>query len=249
MEVFLKERNADKLTFRQIHNRLRKLWTIAHEDDPSIGLIRAEISKLPDAVIRHIEHRAPRIVSLLSGAERLREVVMAGRKTIKVQDIQTRSWAANGGFRAWAQYAKASLLVPATSVLTAEGGRMVAGRIRGGDSRSKPHVEPVILGVTRGAEDEKPKGGRPLADPAQNLVQNLALDWLLTTGSSPKSGRSDRQDFGELVYAVFSWAANPDNSSQNAASAHAEYALRTYWERYRKAKALGEERKRSQLKR
>ena len=28
LDVFLKEHNADELTFRQIHDRLRKLWSL-----------------------------------------------------------------------------------------------------------------------------------------------------------------------------------------------------------------------------
>jgi hypothetical protein len=64
LDVFLRERNADELTFRQIHDRLRKLWFLAQDDDAPVGLIRAEIKKLPDAVIAYLERRAPRVVAI-----------------------------------------------------------------------------------------------------------------------------------------------------------------------------------------
>lgn len=236
MDVFLNERKADKLTFRQIHDRLRKLWFLVQKDDPPVGLIRAEIDKLPDAVIEQIELRVPSVVSALYGEDRLRKVTMAGGKTIDVKDIRTRSWAANGGFRVWTQHADPSLLVRAAALLTAEGGRIVLGRSRGKGKRSRPQFEPDILGVTKGADDEKPKGGRPRADPAQNLVQNLAIDWLLATGSPPEPSRSDQTGFGKLIYAVFSWTAATDNACQDAASGKAEYALRDDWRRFSEAK-------------
>jgi hypothetical protein len=243
MVVFSEENKADRLPFRQIHDRLRRLWFLANADDPPIGQIRAEINKLPDTVIGEIERRAPRILSVLCDNDGLRKVSMAGGKTIKIEDIQTIQWTENGGFRAWAQNAKASLLLRAVSVLTGGGGRMVEGRSRGKGKRSQPHFEPEILGVTRGADNEKPKGGRPRVKPAENLTRNLAIDWRSVTGSPPEPGRSDRTGFGELVYLVFSWAAAPDDASQDAASAKAEYSLRDYWERYRKAQALDAERK------
>ena len=128
-----------------------------YKDDPPVGLIRAEIDKLPNSVVKQIERRAPRIVTTLYG-NRPREIVMAGGNTIKVEDIEMERWAANGGFRAWAQHADRSLLERAVRILTADGGRFVEGRSRGRGKRSESHFEPQILGVTRGVKDERQKG-------------------------------------------------------------------------------------------
>ena len=244
LDAFSRERNSDGLTPRQIRDRLRKLWFLAYEeDDPRVGLIRAEIDKLPNSVVKRIERRAPRVVATLYG-DRPHNVAMAGGKTIKIEDIQTRSWADNGGFRAWAQKADGSLLGTAVRILAGGGARIVEGRSRGGGKRSKPNVEPQILGITRGVKDERPKGGRPRAENNKSLVRNLAIDWHSATGSPPEPGRSGLTGFGELVYAAFSWAAAADNVSQDAASASAEFALRAYWESHREAKALDKKRER-----
>jgi hypothetical protein len=239
MEVF-KALDSAEIPISQIHDRLRKLWLLAqqNERDPPIEKIRATIKEMPDAVIKQIERRVPRVLSSIYGDDWPDDIAMADGKTIKVQEIQTESWTANGGFPAWAEnVADSSLLVRAVSGLTTEGGRMVAGRTRGKGKRSHSHFEPTILGVTKGANEKKRKGGRPRDDAAQTLVQNLALDWSIATDHLPKPSRSDT-GFGELVHSVFSWTATTDNTAQDVASGRASYALRAYWKSYRTTKTL-----------
>jgi hypothetical protein len=97
-------------------------------------------------------------------------------------------------------------------------------------------------------KDEQLKGGRPRAEANKSLVRHLAIDWLSAIGSPPRGGRTDRTDFGALVHTVFSWAAAPDNDSQDAASASAEFALRAHWKSHREARALDKKRKKAREK-
>lgn len=122
-------------------------------------------------------------------------------------------------FIEWADSASGEKVIRAIQVLS--GARLVPGRRRPNEKRSHRHVEPVILGQAHGAVDIKPKGGRPVAEPRQMLITNLAFDWLGATGSMPQPGRSDHTGFGQLAYFVFDWLHEPG----------AERAMRDYWRR------------------
>jgi hypothetical protein len=116
----------------------------------------------------------------------------------------------------------------------AQGGMVLPGRRRGPERRSQRRYEPLILGVTRGAPN-KPSGpakganiaaeprmignGRARDDAALTLIAMLALDWVRATGKVPRSGRSDKTPFGDLVHQVFGWLELPDATG----------ALRRYW--------------------
>jgi hypothetical protein len=90
---------------------------------------------------------------------------------------------------------RATGLFRAIRVLSAEGGRLVPGRTRASGKRSKPRLEPVILGQARGASGAEPKGGRRREDARHDLVMRLAVDWYLGTGVMPESGRSGEYNF------------------------------------------------------
>ena len=113
-------------------------------------------------------------------------------------------------------------LVRVLRLITANGAAAVAGRSRSNGLKSRPLLEPMILGVVRGSPDASTsrllQGRRP-AD-IDNLVMLLAIDWLQAAGKSPGSGRSGGKPFGELVHHVFGWLGK---------EVGAEPALRRYW--------------------
>jgi hypothetical protein len=203
--------DADRMTFRDKHDRLRELWLSTYSHAP-VADIRDRLEKLPAMVMEEIDRRAPYVISRLFPSH---SVV---------------SWQALGGFRVWARQASDDDLMRAVRVLTASGARWVKGRSRSGGKRSRPRVEPDVMGVVRGAASTH-GSGRPRLEPNVRLVMHLAIDWLLCTGQFPKRGRSDFKGFGKLIYEVFGWLAPPDDTSQERAHANAEYALRTYWDR------------------
>jgi hypothetical protein len=184
--VFLADRAASSGTDRERHDALRRLWSLAHSDDPPVGIIRGLVARLPKRALDYIDLRAVNLISRLFPGQSVA-----------------------GGFQAWARDAAGSDLVKAIGALCAEGGRIVPGRSRGRGKRSEPALEPMILGQVRGSGDTGPSGGRPRHDEQDSLVQNLAVDWLRATGRLPQSGRSDHTGFGELVHGVFDWADEP----------------------------------------
>ena len=220
------------LSYRQRHDALRTLWRLAHESDPRVGVIRAHIKSLPKQAMDYIDYRAPHVVPRLEALWRERRHAARHpppdpsrppprRRWISAASVDADEWQKRGGFRAWASKAPRELLVEVVATITAEGGRVVPGRSRGAGKREKPYVEPLILGVARGAPGEKPEGGRPSDDARQRLVRQLACDWLHATKILPESGRSDHTGFGDLVHSVFQWIeSSPDE---------AEYVLRQYW--------------------
>lgn len=193
--AFLAERNAES-TPRENHDALRALYVLAHEDDCPVGQLRARLGTLPKEALDYVSSRAVHLIPRLFPDETLA-----------------------GGFLAWAATADREKLVEAVRVLGAEGGRLVAGRKRGPGKRSRPKLEPSIMGHVRGVGDSEAKSGRPGKAAQDKLVMHLALDWLRATGREPPRGRSDRTGFGDLVHSVFGWLG------ENGA----DQALRRYW--------------------
>jgi hypothetical protein len=173
-------------SFRQIHDALRALWLLAHDNDASPALIRARLSKLPAAALRYMDDRARHIIPNFFPGHSIED-----------------------GFLAWAKAAKPQQLIEAVAVISAHGARVVFGRSRGGGKRSGRRLEPLILGEVRGGTDHRRQGGRPPARRRDQLVMHLALDWYTATEAMPKAGRSDRTGFGDLVHAVFDWNDEP----------------------------------------
>jgi len=171
---------------------------MSRDDDPAIAVLRARIKGLPRKAVEHMDRRAPIVIAHLFPTE----------------PPVTR-------FQQWATDADPAMLIAATRALSAEGGRIVPGRSRGAGKRSKPRLEPRIMGEVRGAGAGRHRGGRPTNEDHRTLIMHLALDWLLATGEPPKPGRSDGTGFGELAHNVFEWLTLPEGSPA--------HALRQYW--------------------
>ena len=196
-------------TLREAHDALRSVWRLAHQDGPSIGLLRIRVKALPEGAIAYVNGRAKRLITRLFPGD-----------------------SADTGFLAWAERADGEKLVRALQILTAEGGKL-ADRSRGRGKRSQSHLEPMIFGKVRGIGAKKCKGGRPSKDAQHELVMNLALDWTSATGNPPEPGRSDRTGFGDLAHSVFQWLL-PEEQAAGAAS----YALRWHWSEVKKAHSV-----------
>ena len=198
MRIFCEAANTRKVTFRARHDALRDLWHLLSRPSPPDRVIRNHVSRLPAAVMAVLDRRAlrhwPRL-ELNSPPE--------------------------GGLQAWVKTAPAAELVALLRLLVAEGGVVVAGRGRGNGVRGADHLEPLIMGVVRGARGSGgPDGGPPKAEAEAGLVMNLALDWLYLTGEVPKSGRERTNAFGAIVHYVFE-LLGLDNASSS---------LRRYWD-------------------
>jgi hypothetical protein len=192
--------------FRDAHDALRHIWELSHDDDPPVALIRARLQALPRTAIEYVDRRAPIVVARLFPTE----------------PPITR-------FQQWAAGADPAMLIAATRVLSAEGGRIVQGRSRGAGKRSRLGLEPMIMGEVRGTGVTRHRGGRPGNSGHQDLVMHLAMDWLGATGETPKPGRSDYTGFGDLAHSVIQWLSLPEGS--------ATQALRQYWAAVKSSKA------------
>jgi hypothetical protein len=215
MSDFTTGREGGDLTFRKIHDRLRKLWRLADEADPEIGIIRGKLRTLPKATLNTIETRA----------ERLWPIIFSEPAPI----VSRPGWLCDAPKEKLAEIVRRSI---------AGGGVVIPGRRRGPYKRSQPRYEPLIFGVARGARVPseatpiegarvvKPDviaNGRPRDDEAIVLIMWLAVNWLEAMEQTPAPGRSDKTPFGELVHQVFSWLKLPDSTG----------ALRRYWDEYK----------------
>jgi hypothetical protein len=174
--------------------------------------VREEVQKLPREAIEYMARRARRVIPLL----------FPGTYSDAYRFDPPERFAAQ--FLEWVEAADDGKFIKAVRVLSSEGGRVVCGRSRGGGKRSPIRLEPVIMGIARGAGTHGLRDGAPTQDALHELVMHLALDWLHATDKAPKSGRSDSSGFGDLVHSVFQWLDVSEDSSETAA-----YALRRYW--------------------
>jgi hypothetical protein len=164
-------------TSRAAHDALRSFWKLAHEDDPSIGVLRARLRSLPPKAAEYIGRRAPMVIWRIFPGE---------NGGFGSSDLPGSTF---GRFLGWAATANGPKLVKALQVLTADGARIVAGRSRGGGKYSHVKVEPMIAGTLRGDPEPKKRGGRPGETARRELVMHLALDWLRASGSLPEPAR------------------------------------------------------------
>jgi hypothetical protein len=223
-------------SFRDAHDALRALRTLAHEDDPPIGQLKARLARLPPEARASIGRRAPTVMRRLgfdlgSPAGELPEHAFNRflRWTTTPEAVQLpepppplpKALAEKLAALAGAEPVSLPPLVTTLRVLSSHGARPVEGRSRGGGKRSAPRLEPMIMGEVRGAGTARHRGGRPTNERDQTLVMHLALDWLTATCKSPKRRRSDKTGFGDLVHSVFQWLSSPEGT--------ATYALRKYW--------------------
>jgi len=193
-------------SFREAHDALRSLWRLCQRDDVSVGQVRARLHTLPKIAREQLERRARAVLSQVFPDEDIGNELLT-----------------------WANRADGKQLLAALHLLLAEGGQIVHGRNRGGGKRSRPRLEPMLLGVVRGGCAPQHIGGAPVDDAARELVMHLAVDWLAATEQVPPAGRRDSKGFADLVHSVFQWLNLPS----------AEYGLRRYW------KTLNEQKKRT----
>ena len=175
-----REGSGSDQTFRKIHDRLRKLWRLADEADPEIGIIRGKLRTLPKRTLNAIETRAERLWPMIFG---------------EPAPVETGpGWLCDTPKEKLAEIVRRSI---------AGGGVRLPGRNRGPYKRSKPRYEPLIFGVARGARGPseaspiegarvvKPDviaNGRPRDDEAIVLIMWLAVDWLEATEQTPAPG-------------------------------------------------------------
>jgi hypothetical protein len=128
--------------FRNAHDALRQLWFHCNEDDPIPSIIRKGVLALPPMALEYLDRRFQRLCPQL---------------------------AANSKFQEWVgrlnQYE-----LPELQFIVAEGLRPVKGRSRGRGKQSEPHLEPIIMGVARGAGESEQTGGRPNTDARLEFV-------------------------------------------------------------------------------
>jgi hypothetical protein len=86
-------------SYRDAHDKLRALWRLSRDPDPSVGLIRSRLRELPPLALRHIERRACRVISQLFPGD-----------------------ACENGFLLWAAAARPDRLVRTVQSLSYDGG-------------------------------------------------------------------------------------------------------------------------------
>ena len=173
--------------------QLRSLAQLLLSDDPSIGLIRTHVARLPAPLIRQIEARALRLANQVPAC-------------LAVASSLVR----------WSKVASAADLIPVLRLCVGEGGAVLAGGMRPTGRRSKAHLEPIVLG--RGWHMSwlpKLEGGRPADNAEVRLLAHLAVDWLESTGVEPEAGRDGNSAFSGLVYSVFGWLDIEDKAQHS----------------------------------
>ncbi len=199
---FRKDRDDERLTFRDRHDRLRELYRLAERGDAT--KLRKKIERLPPQLLDYIERRARQILPKLNQPWPAAEA--------RFQRLIDQEAVASHGeiFRQWVRGADDEMLVRAVLPIVAEGFYTVSGRKRPGGKQSRPHIEPFIRGVARGVPASSKHGGRP-SDAPQNLmlIGRLAFAWEKATSGFPQFGRSDTKPFADLVHGIFQWIKEP----------------------------------------
>ena len=184
---------AEEVPSRIAYNALRQLWQSINKPDPSIGLIRVAVKSLPQPGKEHLLRRGAMLW-----------------KGLVSEDFSEHI------FDAWLQSANPPELLHILNCLLIEGGMVIDGRK---DRQSEKIFEPMIMGVIRGTHKGLSVGGRPTHSSRDELVMNLAIDWLKATDHSPKRGRNGKNGFSGLVHLIF----------EATEIKGAEQALRRYW--------------------
>jgi len=209
MVIFLTDKSEYAMTYREVHDAIRKLWQLASKLDPPMGQIRARIKAIPEQVIRQFDYLAPQQIPKRYSMGKFGRAAARDHTGIPIAE---REALRNGGFRAWAAMAADQVLILAIqTLLPASGVVEVQGRSRGTGKRSRPRIEPYIMGTARGSGLQMPTssqmhsgGRRPNLDFEFLLIGRLANAWEGATGIFPSACRSDETGFGELVYSVSS---------------------------------------------
>lgn len=196
--IELYETTRPEQNARIARDALREIWLLTVEDDPPVGQIRALIAKLPDPVIRSIEHFADILrTNAVANVERSRNI----RGSVPPPS-HTRLNGYKGSFRKWAKTAPANDLIWTVGALIGDGAHIIQGRSRGKGKRSRPTIEPRIMGRVRG-EGASERHGRPTKRALHDLVARLVDAWLTATKQTVGDiSRSDHTGCGELVHSV-----------------------------------------------
>jgi hypothetical protein len=153
-------------SFRDAHDALRALRTLAHEDDPPIGQLKARLAQLAPNARENIGRRAPTVMRRLgfdlgSPAGELPEHAFNRflRWTTTPEAVHLpapppplpKALAEKLPALAGAEPLSLPPLVTALRELSSDGARPVDGRSRCGGKRSGRRLEPMIMGEVRGA--------------------------------------------------------------------------------------------------
>lgn len=203
---------APEGTYREAHDAMRTIWRLCRDPEPPVGLLRARARALPKEAIEHVVRRARTVIPRLFPGDTIEEGAFDSRERTAAR------------FLDWVAKAEGAKLITALRVLTGQGATIVAGRSRGNGRRSRPRLEPIILGEIRGAGTRIHRGGAPAANARHDMVMHLALDWYRATGEDRRGGRSDKTGFGDLVHSIFQWLELSEDPTEAAV-----YALRRFW--------------------
>jgi hypothetical protein len=161
IQAFRASTSMRRGTHREAHDAIRKLFFKAHEDNCAPDEIVELVDELPEQAVGYIDRRATLVIPKLFPGE-----------------------TADNGFRQWARTASRTELIVAAQVLSSEGASLV-DRSRGTGKRSGKRVEPVVMGLARGAGGHKHKGGRPKDEPMAVLIAQSRLGLALTHRRAP----------------------------------------------------------------
>jgi hypothetical protein len=178
VDIFRAE-TATRVPLRASHNALRALFMLLEEEDPSPALIRKRFGELPPPAARWVARRAKLVWPRLT----------------------KKKETSDDAFGSWLATAPRDDLIRILRALVTEGG--VPVQRRSDDRPAKCRFEPMIMGTSLGGKEAKRRGGRPPEEENDDLVMNLALDWLHATGQKPVLKRSESNGFPGLVHRVF----------------------------------------------
>jgi hypothetical protein len=116
---------------------LRRIFKLADDPDPSIGLIRKGLQELGPSARSYLQRRADRLPAMDS-------------------DIPAN----DPDIFLWLEKAPPEKLAARVKQLIREGSVEIEGRKREGGKRSASHWEPVIMGAAKGSGSSRDEGGR-----------------------------------------------------------------------------------------
>jgi hypothetical protein len=176
--------------FRDAHDALRALGTLAQEDDPPIGQLKARLARLPLPAKESIGRRVRTVMRQLRFdlggpgdelPERAFNRFLEWAKTPEAVQLPEppsllpKELAETLAILAGPEPVSLPPLVTALRVLTSDGARLVEGRSRGSGKRSAPRLEPTIMGEVRAPALLV----TAVADPGTTATRRSSCTWRL----------------------------------------------------------------------